>query len=91
MKEIKHIELIGTDGVGLSIAHIMAEEHKPIILVGQGQVGKTIFAQKEINASGLMKDIPLPMLPEVIDLGNCKTGRENRRERRKLERKNKKL
>ena len=88
---MKHIGIIGTDDVGLAIAHLIAEENKPIILVGQGQVGKTIFAQEEINARELMKDTPLPLLPEVIDLGNYKTGRENRRERRKQERKNKKL
>jgi GTPase SAR1 family protein len=94
MENIKHIGLIGDDSAGLEMARIALKAmDAPIILIGGGKVGKTTFAQQLMeNIPSDYEIEPLDLLPlKSIDLEQPKSGRENRRERRKTERKNKKL
>ena len=86
MENTKHIVLIGNN-VGLEMARIKQETKTPIVLVGQEKTVEELL----ISTRGLMKDTALSLHPKLIDLDNYKSGRENRKERRKTERKNKKL
>jgi len=83
-----------TENMSKDFEH-MNEFERGIVIVGQGQVGKTIFAQKNTivaidNEPQQLPVKPLLPLPEINDYVPFFDGKSARNKRREAERKNKK-